>query len=83
MDILIQNLERHFQFCVRGTNASGSASSSDPPSTSEGGVGPSGSKSVMSTTQPFGQASIVQEDKARQENVRKQFLACFFHSVLF
>ena len=51
------------------------------PSTTFGNGGDSDSKNVRSTTQLFGHAEIIQEEKARQEYVRK-YCFRFFLSVL-
>ena len=55
--------------------------SSGKPSATFGNSGDSGSKNVRSTTELFGHAAIIQEEKARQENVRK-YCFRFFLSVL-
>ena len=55
--------------------------SSGQPSTTFVTGGDSCSKDVLSTTQLFGQPAIIQEEKARQEKVRK-YCFRFFLSVL-
>jgi hypothetical protein len=63
-----------------GTEAYRPTFTSGQPSTTFGN-GDSGSNNVRSTTQLFGHAEIIREERARQENVRK-YCFRFFLSVL-